>query len=259
MRDREDTNGRAGADRGKAEKVITIDDDGDNEDAAAAAAAGDADGDDRIGDDGEDKRGQGGRDRENGNVSKERREQQVGQEGGKGSAQGAEADGKDSKHTWDFCRGRLSVLLWNDMITTMTGEDGVADVIPDIVHGYCGSVPGGAGSNGTMRKCEGKGKGRRSCEDLGEAQREGSRLGQKRRKEKREVYITRSEALRTHPGDSGSDGRRSPTREELADDIKRLSRKIRESERENDPAVVIDTYRDLLSEKIKELHAKSAK
>lgn len=68
---------------------------------------------------------------------------------------GAEADGsrkrKDAIHVWEFCDGKLGVLLFNDIMSIKGGGDAshYGDVIiPDGGVGMTSSIPGGPGCRG---------------------------------------------------------------------------------------------------------------
>lgn len=160
----------------------------------------------------------------------------------------SEVSWKDAKHTWEFCMGNRSIMLWNDMLRLNLGGEDLAVVTDvDITDGVLGSgsfVPLGTSTRSIMGGVS-ESEEERGASDKArdKRRRKGSKCTEEAEKAAAEIraYVAslrKSDSLKMAMADEAAG-------EDAADDVKRLSRKIKELDDDDDP-MVKDMYEENL-------------
>lgn len=159
---------------------------------------------------------------------------------------------KDSTHTWNFCGGKIATMVWEDLMAQKCGGDvgtGLADAV--IADGAVGSGTSIAGGTGT-----------RSI-----SQSAGARAAQKRKGKKSEdggertaAYASVSTLMTTMNATAQleQDDVKGIGMEELADEVLRLAKKLRDLPEDADEESR-ETFEELLAEAKEELGAAKAR
>lgn len=159
-----------------------------------------------------------------------------------------EVSWKDAKHTWEFCMGNRSIMLWNDMLRLNLGGEDLAVVtdvvITDGMLGSGSSVPVGTGTRSMMGGMSGSEEERRASDKARDKRRR--KAGKCTEEAEKAAAEIRAYVATLRKGDSLKMAMADEAAgEDAADDVKRLSRKIKELDDDDDP-MVKDMYEENL-------------
>lgn len=176
-----------------------------------------------------------------------------------GDSEGGDNEFKSSIHTWNFCGGKIPTMVYEDVMKAKCGGgdfgSGLADtVIPDGFAGSATSVPGGTGTRSitqsapTAREAGGGRSTRPGAADAAHVRKQKS-VKKTDQDEKNAAYGSFQKLMETMARNEVDEHANAPAGgiEELAEDVLRLGKRVRELPQDAD-ADSRDTFEELLDD-----------